>query len=199
MKSIMKILEIILFLFLFSSYGFTQQSNMVFVTESYLLARVVERGQLIYPEFAESPRVPGKVIFAVVVDENGNLEQSAILSGYRFLDQSAQNYLQTWKFLPLRDQHIAYKMSSIITVWFDFVSNKPIRGLELPTIKVMGADSFIVEGKTINFVQLRNMIDSENVRDKQKMMHLIVKDPPSEQIIRKLMEAGVRDICIHSE
>ena len=56
------------------------------MTESFLLARVVEKGRLVCPEFDGSPRIPGEVIFAVVIDENGNLETSEILSGHSLLD-----------------------------------------------------------------------------------------------------------------
>jgi TonB family protein len=195
----MKIFQTIPILLFFTSYGLAQQSNVAFVTESFLLARVVEKGRLVYPEFDGSPRIPGKVIFAVVIDEKGNLETSEILSGHGLLDQSAQNYLQTWKFLPLRNKQMAHKMSGTITIWFDFVPNKPVKGLELPAITVMGSDSFIVEGKTVNMGQLRNWIKSENVRDKQLIMHLQVKEHLSEHIIRQLRETGVRDICIHYE
>lgn len=176
----------------------TLASNTEYVTEEFLLDRVIEKGELQYPDIGK-PIIPGLVILSVVINENGIVEKTNIIAGHSFLNESAVNYINTWKFLPLTDNENTYKMSSIITVWFDFVGNKPVRGLHLGPIRVLGKDTFIVDGTNMKYPQLENWIHSKTNCISCVILQLQVKDYFSEKLLIKLRTTGIKNLHIQLE
>ncbi|MBN2319553.1 MAG: TonB family protein [Acidobacteria bacterium] len=172
--------------------------NTEYVTEEFLLDRVIEKGELQYPDIGK-PKIPGRVILSVVINENGIVEKTNIIAGHSFLNESAVNYINTWKFLPLTDNENTYKMSGIITVWFDFASNNPIRGQHLAPIRVLGIDTFIVDGRNMNYPQLENWIRSKTECVSCVILQLQVRDTPSEEFFKMLRINGFKNVHLQYE
>jgi len=185
--------------FFISTIAAAQQSSAVFVTESFLRNRLIEKGELVYPEFQRGPRIAGRVIFHVVVDQSGKIEKADIIDGHPLLNQSAQDYLQTLKFIPITGEKAVAMMDGIFTVWFDFVRNGPINGLDLPPIRYLGSDSFMVESRTLNLVQLIRWLESKRISKTRSVLHLLVKEIPKAEVLNLFKTTGVRDISIHFE
>jgi TonB family protein len=138
---------VVVFIFMHQA---VQGSSIEYVTESYLLGRVIEKGHLQYPQIGKA-LIPGRVIFSIVVDGQGIVESSKIIAGHALLNESAQNYVHTWKFLPLIENGYAHKITGIVTIWYDIATENQIRGRDLPAIRVAGSDAYVVNEGTLNY------------------------------------------------
>lgn len=186
---------IVIFIFLHQS---VQGSSIEYVTESYLLGRMIERGQLHYPQIGKA-LIPGRVILSIVVDEQGIIESSKIISGHSLLNESARNYVQTWRFMPLIENGCAHKISGIVTIWYDIATKNQIRGRDLPLIRVAGIDSYVVNEDTMNYHQLVEWIKSKTRQAPSPILHLLIKDNISQSILENLRIMGIKNIMLHYE
>ena len=175
-----------------------QQTPVMFVTESFLLGRVERRGELEYP-LIDRPRIPGKVVFSVLIDTKGQVERADRLAGHAILNDSARKYLQTWKFVPAREGKSTVKMSGTITIWFDLVRRNPIRGLDLPVIRVLGTNSYMVGDSLLNRSDFERWLEQQNIRATRRIVRILVRESPAAEILKVLTSAGAKDISIQYE
>jgi hypothetical protein len=91
------------------------------------------------------------------------------------------------------------KMSGVITVLYDFVESIPVNGLDLAVVRVLGKDSFGIGKKILTLNQLMHWLGAQNTRDPHPILHLLIKEFPSAEVLSKLEAAFHGDIFIHFE
>jgi hypothetical protein len=190
----MRKLYLIIALLMASATGYCQQ----YVTEEFLRGRMVCQKPLLYPE---NPRTyqSSPVVLSVSIDKEGKLTDTKFLSGHPLLNKSATDYLHGCKSNPLLDGEGAKEMSGIIAIWYDLGRDKPIYGVDLPLIKVLGKDSFEIEGEALNRDRLILWLDSRQIKKTRSIVHLLVKQDPPDEIMKLLLKSGARNIFIHYE
>jgi periplasmic protein TonB len=71
-----------------------------------------------YPALARESHVEGIVILDVIIDETGVVRSTRVLKSVPFLDQSAVDAVQRWRFTPARLNGVAIPIVMTVTVSF---------------------------------------------------------------------------------
>jgi hypothetical protein len=173
-------------------------TNPIHVTEGFLLGRVVKQGTLIYPQFqGGSPRISPIIIVAAVVDEKGDVGECRILSGRQLVRDAARLYVQSWKFMPLTIGSKAVKMRGTVSVFYDWVKDHPVLGLDLPAIEVLSEDSFVINSKTLGWRELQTWLKQQNVAAGRNRLHLRIHgSAQAGRVTDRLRNTGASAICL---
>ena len=82
------------------------------------MARLVHSVPPVYPSLAKSSRVSGDVVVDALIDANGNVKTTKVLSGPVMLQQAATETVRQWKYEPARLDGQAVAMHLTVTVKF---------------------------------------------------------------------------------
>lgn len=89
------------------------------ITESDLMANVVNKVQPEYPSMARQMKLTGTVEIDVFVDESGMVEKVESVKGNAILFVAAQRALKQWKFKPVKVGDAPAKVVARIGVAFN--------------------------------------------------------------------------------
>jgi hypothetical protein len=190
----MKKLFLIVAFLMTSSAAYCQQH----MTEEFLRGRLACKNPLVYPDLNGSS-LQAPVVLSVTFDKEGKLKDEKVLSGHTLLNKSATDYLRGCTYDPLVDKEGAKETSGIITIWFDFQANTPVYGIDLPLIKVLGKDSFEIEGEPLNRDRLIMWLARKEIRKNHPILHIRVKEDSPADILKLLRKEGAGNIVIHYE
>ncbi len=71
-----------------------------------------------YPQMAKQMRLAGRVEVEVVIDAEGNVEKTQVVSGNALLSSAASMALKKWKFTPFSSG--GKPVRAVTTIGFDF-------------------------------------------------------------------------------
>ncbi len=71
-----------------------------------------------YPQMAKQMRLAGRVEVEAVIDPEGNVEKTQVVSGNALLSGAAANALKRWKFTPFTSG--GKPVRAVTTIAFDF-------------------------------------------------------------------------------
>lgn len=91
----------------------------VSVQESKLIKKV----EPVYPELAQRARVQGRVVLAVIVDEEGNVTDIEVVDGHPLLDEAAKTAVSQWKYSPTLLNGEPVPVSSTVTLIFSLTAS----------------------------------------------------------------------------
>lgn len=169
------------------------------VTEGFLRDRIVHSCDLAYPLVGRA-RLPGYVVFKLLVDEAGQVSEKEILAGHVLLDGAAKECVEQIRFDPPKIDGRFRRMSGLYTVRFDLVKDAPFMGEDLPLIQALGADRFMIAGKEMPFSALLQWLQDEQAITRYRKVRL---RPDSEvdvnKLLGKLRQAGVKQVCLFYE
>ncbi len=172
--------------------------NVVFVAESYLHCNLLGGGTLQSPNL-DHARVPGRVVCAITVGENGAVRDSEVVAGHILLDDLATQYVMSLRFAPLSQGGKTRKMRGYFTVMFDLVKNKPVLGLDLPVIWVLRDGAFRVSGQVYKSSgELIQFLESEKVEESRKTIHVAFEDRSGTAAVLESLSRFGTAICVHA-
>ena len=82
------------------------------------MARLVHSVPPVYPSIAKLSRISGDVVVDALIDANGNVKTTKVLSGPVMLQQAATETVRQWKYEPARLDGQAVAMHLTVTVKF---------------------------------------------------------------------------------
>ena len=82
------------------------------------MARLVHSVPPVYPSIAKLSRISGDVVVDALIDANGNVKSTKVLSGPVMLQQAATETVRQWKYEPARLDGQAVAMHLTVTVKF---------------------------------------------------------------------------------
>jgi protein TonB len=71
-----------------------------------------------YPTMAKQMRLGGRVEVEALIDTDGNVEKTQVVSGHALLSSAAVSALKRWKFTPFSADGKAHR--AVTTITFDF-------------------------------------------------------------------------------
>src|SRR5579862_6968452 len=81
-------------------------------------AKVVHEVAPVYPSEAKEKHIEGTVVLHAVIDRDGSVIQSNVLSGDPLLAQAAQDAVRQWTYMPTRLNHEPVQVDTTISVVF---------------------------------------------------------------------------------
>ena len=105
-------------------------------------AKVVHEVAPVYPSEAKEKHIEGTVVLHAVIDRDGSVIQSNVLSGDPLLAQAAQDAVRQWTYMPTRLNHEPVQVDTTISVVFTLDGrslNNSSGGPSAPQISVPAA------------------------------------------------------------
>lgn len=99
---------------------FKQEDKNGFNLESFQMAQLIEKTEVLYPLQSRKNNESGQVVLYLWIDENGKVEQTQIAtsSGFKRLDNAAQRAALKWRFLPAQKNGKKVKSRAKLPVLF---------------------------------------------------------------------------------
>jgi periplasmic protein TonB len=94
------------------------QEGLLKVGESDAKGAAIAKVVPEYPQMAKQMRLAGRVEVEVVIDADGNVEKTQVVTGNALLSSAATSALKKWKFTPFNSG--GKPCRAVTTIGFDF-------------------------------------------------------------------------------